>query len=64
MAKLNATFADMLKAGEIVQTDALPEEANEPELADFPRLVLTPHQRNFGRIRELIDAINAGESEQ
>ena len=42
---------------------ALPEEANEPELANYPRLVLTPHQRNFGGLRDLIDAINASEVE-
>ena len=63
VAKLNADFDDMLKTPEIVQTTALPEEANEPEIAQFPRLVLTPHQRNFGRLRQLIDAINAAEIE-
>lgn len=63
VAKLNTDFADILEQGEIVQRDALPEEANEPELAEFPRLVLQPHRRNFGRFRVLIDAINAAEAE-
>lgn len=63
LAELNATFDDILKTPEIIQTGALPEEANEPELAEFPRLVLTPHQRNFGRLRQLIDAINASDVE-
>lgn len=63
IAKLNADFATLLKTGGITQATALPEEANEPELAQYPRLVLTPHQRNFGRIREFIDAINLGEVE-
>jgi uncharacterized protein (TIGR00730 family) len=57
--KLNADFADIVAGGRIVQGDALPEEKNEPELADLPRLILTPHRRNFGRFRKLIDAINS-----
>ncbi len=61
VAKLNADFPDIIATGEIVQGDALPEEHNEPELADLPRLVLTPHRRNFGRLRQFIDAINAAE---
>ena len=30
----------------------------EPEIAALPRLLLTPKRRNFGRLRQLIDAIN------
>ena len=26
-----------------------PEEANEPDIAGYPRLILQPHRRNFGR---------------
>ncbi len=59
IARLNRDFADIFRGGEIVQTGALPEESNEPELAEFPRLVFTPFRRNFGRFRVLIDAINA-----
>ncbi len=59
--KLNEDFADVISTGAIVQTTALPEEANEPEIADLPRLVFTPHRRNFGRIRSLIDGINLAE---
>jgi hypothetical protein len=55
-------FADMIEQGKIVQTKALPEEANEPELADLPRLVLQPFRRNFGRFRVFLDAINAAEA--
>lgn len=58
---LNDGFADILASGRIVQGGALPEEKNEPELAGFPRLILTPHRRDFGRLRQLIDAVNAAE---
>ena len=61
--QLNASFADILLGGEIVQSTALPEEQNEPEIAALPRLVLAPKRKNFGRIRQLIDAINAAETE-
>jgi uncharacterized protein (TIGR00730 family) len=58
---INEAFADILDDSEIRQSEALPEEKNEPDLANLPRLVLTPHRRNFGRFRKLIDAINAAE---
>ena len=59
--KLTAEFADVVASGRIEQTTALPEESNEPEIAELPRLVFTPHRRNFGRIRCLIDGINLAE---
>lgn len=55
---LNREFADVLKTGGIQRAAALPEERNEPDLKHAPRLVLTPHRRNYGRLRELINAIN------
>jgi uncharacterized protein (TIGR00730 family) len=55
---LNKKFADIVREGKIVQTKALPAEKNEPEIWKLPRLVLRPHRRDFGRFRQLIDAIN------
>jgi len=63
LAKLNGEFQGLLEQGRIVQGSALPEEANEPELDKYPRLILTPHRRNFGRLRLLLDAINDAETE-
>ncbi len=59
IAVLNERFGDILLSGKITQGSALPQEKNEPELADLPRLILTPRQSNFGRLRLLIDAVNA-----
>lgn len=59
---LNKEFADLLVGETIVQTQALPQEANEPEIAHLPRLVLSPQRRNFGRMRKLIDAVNCAET--
>jgi uncharacterized protein (TIGR00730 family) len=56
---LNAEFADLLREGRIEASAALPEEANEPGIADLPRLVLPFNRRDFGRLRRLIDAVNA-----
>jgi uncharacterized protein (TIGR00730 family) len=58
IAQMNVDFADILLQGRIEQSAALPEEKNEPELASKPRLILIPDQRHYGRIRQLIDAIN------
>ncbi|MFL6584964.1 MAG: TIGR00730 family Rossman fold protein [Chthoniobacterales bacterium] len=58
IAELNRNFADLVPSGAIVQTTALRQEKNEPEIWELPRLLLTPLRNNFGRFRELIDAIN------
>jgi len=58
IAHLNGTFADIVQSGSIVQSEALPEEQNEPDILSLPRIVLTPHRTNFGRLRKLIDAVN------
>ena len=64
LAQMNEQFADLVETGAITQGSALPEEDNEPELAKYPRLILQPHRRNFGRMRLLLDAVNMAESEQ
>lgn len=62
--ELSAEFSDLLVDGEIVRTEALREERNTPELNHLPRVVLTPHRHNFGRLRQLIDALNRAEVER
>ncbi len=58
IADLNKNFADLIREGAIVQGSALRQEKNEPEICNVPRLILTPYRNNFGRLRQLIDAIN------
>jgi hypothetical protein len=55
---LNSDFSDILVAGKIEQVRALPEERNEPELAEFPRLRLHFNRKQLGRLRQLINRIN------
>lgn len=59
IADLNKKFGELMREGEIVQGSALEPEKNEPEIANLPRLIMTPHRRDFGKFRELIDAVNA-----
>lgn len=58
IADLNEEFGDLLSRGKIQQTGALPEEADEPEIAHLPRLVFHSARRHFGRLRILIDEVN------
>jgi len=57
---INGEFSDILHDGAIEQGEALPAERDEPYLHDFPRLVMNFNRRNLGRLRRMIDCINAG----
>ncbi len=46
-----------------MQGGPLPQEQNQPEIWHLPRLILTPHRHEFGRYRQLIDAINLSQTE-
>jgi uncharacterized protein (TIGR00730 family) len=57
---VNAEFADMLREGRFEQTGPLPQERDDPGLADLPRLVFRFNHRSLGRVRQLIDWLNRG----
>jgi uncharacterized protein (TIGR00730 family) len=59
LERIRTDFPDVLSAGTIEQTAALPQEANEPALAELPRLRFRFNRQLQGRLRQLIDAINA-----
>jgi uncharacterized protein (TIGR00730 family) len=61
VAQLNESFSDVLADGQFVQRAAFKEETDEAQLVDLPRLAFHFNRRNYGRLRELIDAINASE---
>lgn len=54
---LNRDFADILAGGEIQVGPALPEEAGE--VGGLPRVVLRFDRKSVGRLRRLIDRLNA-----
>jgi hypothetical protein len=60
IADLNANYADILAEGTFQVSAALPEERqNEPELDDLPRIVCMFNRHGYGRLRAVIDRINA-----
>lgn len=56
--RLAGEFADLIKSGGMTQSEALEEEHDEPEMRSLPRLVFRHRRRDYGRLRQLIDAIN------
>lgn len=58
LATINDRFADLLSGGEFRQATAHRAEADEPELADLPRLSFRYNRRSPGRLRQLIDFLN------
>ncbi len=59
LTAIREQFADVLSGGTFEVCDALPEEANEPLLTDLPRLKFRFNRHNHGRLRQLIDLLNA-----
>jgi uncharacterized protein (TIGR00730 family) len=56
---LQERFQDiLLPGGRIFLSGPLPEEADEPDIADLQRLVVDFSRKDFGRLRQLIDAVN------
>ena len=61
---LSDSFSDVLEiSSRFVLSGPLPEEANEEGLAHLPRLIGCLRRGEFGRWRQLIDAINLSEVE-
>ena len=56
---LKTQFQDILTpGGDMVLSGPLEEESDEPRLAALPRLVVDFNRYDFGRLKNLIDAIN------
>ncbi len=57
--KLKANFCDILVPnGSIVPSAALLEEVEDDDVVHLPRLIIDFNRQDFGRLRNLIDAIN------
>jgi uncharacterized protein (TIGR00730 family) len=55
---LNEEFSDIVDKGRIEKSAMLVEEANEPEIADKPRLVFNYNQMSAARLNQMILRIN------
>lgn len=60
LARLRNGFPDMLTAGTIEKAGPLPQEANEPILAELPRLRFRFDRQSSGRLRQFVNAVNEG----
>ena len=60
LTRLNADFRDIVVSGEIVQRSAFETERDDAESFSLPRLAFHFDRAHFGRLRMLIDRINAG----
>ncbi|MDX2440444.1 MAG: LOG family protein, partial [Desulfobacterales bacterium] len=57
---LRNRFSEILRPqGEIYMSGPLPEEIDESEIKDLPRLVLGFDRKHFGGLKALIDSINS-----
>jgi len=61
IAELEAAFGDIALDGRLRPMTATPWERREHDHPSLPRLGLLFDRRSFGRLRQLIDAINASE---
>jgi len=59
VAGLHDTFGDLLSEGTFELRGPLPEELDEPDLKDLPRVAFTSNRRSASRLRQLIDHLNA-----
>jgi uncharacterized protein (TIGR00730 family) len=59
VADLHETFGDLLSEGTFALRGPLPEELDEPDLANLPRLAFASNRRSASRLRQLIDHLNA-----
>jgi uncharacterized protein (TIGR00730 family) len=58
LADLNRDFADIVTGGVMRMSKPLPPERNDSEGLDLPRLVFRFDKIHYGRLRQLIDALN------
>lgn len=58
LERIREEYGGILRSGTFRLSEALPDEANEPELSGLPRLVFRFNRRDFARLRKLIDFVN------
>ena len=59
LSDLQRDFGDLLTSGGFRRTEPLSGERDEPELAHLPRLAFRFNRRNHGRLRVMINRLNA-----
>jgi hypothetical protein len=57
--RVKKEFADLITGDTFEVCESLPEEVNEPTLRHLPRLKFRFNKHAHGRLRQLIDVLNA-----
>ena len=55
---LNEDFADIISGEKIHSIEATPEERDDEDFVELPRIAFGFDRRQYGRLRQLIDALN------
>jgi uncharacterized protein (TIGR00730 family) len=59
LATLEAEFSEILQPGShLAMTSALPEEQDQPDIVDLPRLVFRFNKRNYGLLKAFLRRLN------
>ncbi len=58
LKRANSEFSDLLKKGDFQSSEALPEEANEPQLVSKQRIIFKFNRCSFARLRVFINMLN------
>lgn len=56
---LNQDFADIISAGKILVIQPMPEEREDNQFLDLPRIAFEFNKRDYGRLRQMIDVLNS-----
>jgi len=58
IAALNEDFEDIIEGAEIHALEATPDEREDADVAELPRIGLGFNRRDYGRLRQMIDVLN------
>ncbi|MBM3833889.1 MAG: LOG family protein [Verrucomicrobia bacterium] len=59
IAALNEDFVDIIAGDKIHAIEATPEEREDNDFVELPRIAFGFDRRNYGRLRQLIDVLNS-----
>jgi hypothetical protein len=60
LATLEDEFSEIIEPGSRLELrDALPEELDQPDLVDLPRLVFQFNRRNYGLLKAFLRRLNS-----
>ncbi|MGH8023461.1 MAG: cytochrome D ubiquinol oxidase subunit II, partial [Limisphaerales bacterium] len=58
LAAMNDEFAGIISDGKIEAVEAMPDEVEDNDNLEKPRLALKFNRRDYGRLRQFIDRLN------